>query len=173
MNKIIKTALITATLAIGISAFGQSAPVQATVTPLHKQTWAQRLHLHSPRAMSQTGTDQFSAQSMSESIDSSLFSVAYYFDREPGNSIGGTYNVLSLDVPGLRNPINVGTATSFSGTQTAWSGVAISYDLVKTSNLSFGVSLATPNFTLVNGVFSTAISNKLVGYPGVFLSYKL
>ena len=174
MNKIIKTVLIAATLAVGISAFGQSTPLQATVTPLHKQTWAQGVSLHAPKTLTApSSTGQFSAQSTSESFDSSLFSLAYYFDRLPGNSIGGKYNMLALDVPGLRNPLNVGMATSLSGTQTAWSGLAVSYDLVKTSQLSFGLSLATPNFTLVNGVFSTASTSKFVGYPGVYFSYKL
>ena len=81
--------------------------------------------------------------------------------------------MLAIDVPDLPNPLEIGTVVSSSGTKTLWSGLSVSYNLIKNSQLSFSASLGFPGLTLDNDVLSTAITKKLVVYPGFYLSYKL
>ena len=177
-TKIIAAVSLTA-LSVGAIAQTTTSTTTTTVTearyrlPVHpaKKTWLERLSIHSPRApqvVQAPGTVH--SESVSSTLDSSLLSVAYYFDRQAGNSVGGNYELFAVDVPGLPNPLELGTAVVSSGDQSLWSGASVSYKLVNHSQFSLAISLAFPGVNYVNGILST--QSKIVMYPGFYFSYK-
>jgi hypothetical protein len=129
--------------------------------------FAQDLRFGAPKA-ADTG---LSGQSFTGSLDASLLKVAFFFDGLD-NSYGAImYDVAQLD--GVANrPIRFAMTGAMSGTDTAWFGLGLNYDVVHTSGMTFGLALGSPGMNVDSEVM-TMSKAPFKAIPGAYFSISL